>query len=223
MYFFASGLFIETVAYRRLLAPEAMAVAPANAVDATTTGATYGGSKIFAFLACLVCFTPSNLVFLSLLAALVGGCASNIVAEKLKESEDPVRLDHERMRYMTESPWSAMMRGFVVYLCVIAGLYFAIDHPFKDSTPAQYVRLAGTLSLMAFVVGYDPSRIKNWLAIVPGPQPSTSQTIAVQTIEKQTTENSTTVVSDQNASVDAVLGQLNPPADGKPHKSKSIR
>jgi len=55
---------------------------------------------------------------------------------------------------------------------VIAGLYFAMDDPFKDPTPSQYMRLAGTLSLLAFVVGYDPTRIEQWLRLVPNPPAS---------------------------------------------------
>src|SRR5947207_9651446 len=70
-----------------------------------------------------------------------------------------------------------MMRSFVVYLCVIAGLYFAIDDPFKHTTAAQYVRLAGTLSILAFVVGYDPSRIDQWIRLVPNPHPTQVVTV----------------------------------------------
>ena len=64
---------------------------------------------------------------------------------------------------------TAVMRAFIVFLCVVAGLYIAMDDPFKDPTPAQYIRLAGTLSVLAFMVGYDSSRLEDWLALVPRP------------------------------------------------------
>lgn len=175
--FFASGLLVETVEYRRFLAPNAFADQPqADATAAANTSQPYTGSAAFAFIAAMLCFTPTNLVFVTLLAGFLGGCASNIVAENL--DVDQLRQVHpRRLMYLEETPWSAMMRSFIVYLCVIAGLYFAMDDPFKNSTPAQYMRLAGTLSLMAFVVGYDPSRIEQWLRLVPNPQPSQVVTI----------------------------------------------
>ncbi len=85
-------------------------------------------------------------------------------------AEKVSRINLERLHYLDESPWSAMIRSFIVYLCVIAGLYFAIDDPFKHSTPAQYTRLAGTISVLALVVGYDPTRLRGWLGIIPTPQ-----------------------------------------------------
>ncbi len=51
----------------------------------------------------------------------------------------------------------------------MAGLYLAMDDPFKDSTSSQYIRLAGTISVMAFVVGYDASKLQDWLRVIPGP------------------------------------------------------
>jgi len=74
------------------------------------------------------------------------------------------------LTYLAESPWSAMIRAFIVYLCLIAGLYFAIDDPFKNSTPAQYTRLAGTVSVLALLVGYDPTRLRSWIGLIPNPQ-----------------------------------------------------
>jgi hypothetical protein len=50
-------------------------------------------------------------------------------------------------------------------------LYVAKDDPFKDSTPGQYAWLSGSLSLVAFVVGYAQTRIEGWLRMVPCPQP----------------------------------------------------
>src|SRR5262245_49848188 len=45
------------------------------------------------------------------------------------------------------------------------GAYFAMDDPFKDPTLSQYMRLAGTISLLALLVGYDPSRIFYWMGL----------------------------------------------------------
>lgn len=112
-------------------------------------------SPVVAFIVAAVCFTPTNLALLALLSGFLGGCASKFLVEGMS-AEKVSRINLERLHYLDESPWSAMIRSFIVYLCVIAGLYFAIDDPFKHSTPAQYTRLAGTISVLALVVGYDP-------------------------------------------------------------------
>ena len=64
---------------------------------------------------------------------------------------------------------SASIRGFVVFLFVIAGLYVTVEDPFRDPSSSQYIRLAGMISILAFVVGYDASRIEDWLRAIPGP------------------------------------------------------
>lgn len=164
---FSCGLLLETDQYRRYLSPEYYQKLQATAPQSPATE-RYSGSTVTAFLVTTICYTPTNLVFLTLLAGLLGGCSSNVVAG-VDGKTHPVN-DSRSLMYLTESPWSAMMRSFIVYLSVIAGLYFVIDDPFKSPTPAQYMRLVGTLSVLAFVVGYDPSRIEQWLRLVPNPE-----------------------------------------------------
>jgi hypothetical protein len=169
--FFSAGLLVETTPYRRFLAPEAFEKQAKNEVRASDAAEKYKGSAGFAFIAALLCFTPTNLIFLTLIAGLLGGCASNVAAESVP-IDQKTRINPRRLMYMEETPWSAVMRSFIVFLCVIAGLYLGVDDPFKDTTSAQYLRLAGTLSALAFVVGYDPSRIEQWIRLLPSPQPS---------------------------------------------------
>ena len=59
-------------------------------------------------------------------------------------------IDAERLAYLDESPWTAMARSFVVYLCIITGVYLALDDPFKNPTPGQYAKLTGTVSALGF-------------------------------------------------------------------------
>ena len=175
---YASGLLLETVEYRAKLAPRAMQdvlpagdplLKPVSPTDALTTAAKPSGpSYLWSFVAAFVAFTPNNLVLLTLAAAFLGGSLSNVVAASLEDHER-AQVPPRRLAFLAEHPLAAMMRGFVIYLCVVAGLYVALDDPFRDTTPGQYARLAGTLSLVAFVVGYDPSRIESWLRLVPSP------------------------------------------------------
>jgi len=127
--------------------------------------------KLHAFVASMICFTPINLAILTLVAGLLGGCASNIAVETMPHRQQTELHDTHPRRYwyLQEPPVSAAIRGFIVYLCVIGGLYVAMDDPFKDPTPAQYIRLAGLMSILALVVGYDSSRLEDWLSIIPGP------------------------------------------------------
>lgn len=162
---FACGVFIETTEYRVRLAPHAFPQHVEKDKQAGVVTVPFNGSPVFAFAVATVCFTPTNLAFLALLGGLLGGCSSNIYVEDRSVDSNPAHRSMER-RFLDESPWSAMMRSFIVYLCVIAGLYFVVDDPFKDSTPSQYVRLAGTVSVLALLVGYDPSRIAPWLYLV---------------------------------------------------------
>ncbi len=197
---FNAGLLVETIDYRRELAPHALgsaipdspAATAAARTDSTTSNeipdnrgtptppdAPAGGSKggwatITAYVVPLFCFTPTNLMLLALAAGLIGGLFSNFAYEALPE-DDRIRLQAEvphRVVYLQEPPISAALRGFVVYLGVIAGVFVVIDDPFGNTTSAQYVRLAGTISIMALVVGYDPTRLQDWLGAAPGPRRS---------------------------------------------------
>ena len=152
----------------RVSAPHSFPNLAESDLKAGITAESYQGNPTYAFFAAALWFTPTNLAFLALLAGLLGGCGSNILVDRLS-SEEAEQIDPSRMKYLVEAPWAAMMRSFIVYLCVIAGLYFAIDDPFKNSTPAQYMRLAGTISVLALLVGYDPTRIRAWIGLVPSP------------------------------------------------------
>ena len=161
--------------------PEESAVKPStdgvakNASDVTHKASTLppepGPSVVWAFIAAFFCYSPTNMAMLTLTAGFLGGCVSNAVVTTM-EDDDLKKIPERQRAFLYENPLSATMRGFVIYLWLVAGLYVAMDDPFKDSTPGQYARLAGSLSLVAFVVGYDPTRIEGWLRMAPGPQPS---------------------------------------------------
>jgi len=187
---FGAGLLIETEDYRHVLAPRSvplssikdkatMSLGPfvltANIPSRASAG-KQESSAIASYFAALLCYTPLNLFFLATAAGLTGGYASNIaIATMSKERRATLASEHPRRDFLLqEPPISAAFRGFVVYLFVIGGLYIVLDNPFKDSNASQYIRLAGTISIMAFLVGYDPSRIEDWLNAIPGPKPNTN-------------------------------------------------
>ncbi|MFO0914365.1 MAG: hypothetical protein U0795_15500 [Pirellulales bacterium] len=124
-----------------------------------------------AFIVSIASFIPVNLALLALLSGYLGGVASNLTINSMSENRRMAyaKSHPHRIDFLQEPPISACLRGFVVFMCVIAGLYIGMDDPFKNPTPGQYMRLAGLLSIMAFIVGYDASRLQEWLSIIPGP------------------------------------------------------
>jgi hypothetical protein len=68
----------------------------------------------------------------------------------------------------TENPVASMLRSFIVYLIFVAGLAIASpQNPFSDPTLDQYLRFAAMVSVLGFVVGYDPSVFNNLLRGLP--------------------------------------------------------
>lgn len=122
-----------------------------------------------AFFISLLTYTPTNIAALCLLAAYCGGCASRMVlssAESLQGTKDSPKWKNTHAEiYMAESPVSSMLRGFVVYIAFLAGVYVGTNAPFAEPTQEQYARAAGTVSLLAFVVGYDPTLFRHLLSV----------------------------------------------------------
>ena len=179
---FGAGLLIETDVWRHTLAPHSVPINdPAKkavfGIGSVVVTAEIPSSQLrnssLSYLSALICFTPLNLFFLATMAGLTGGYASNIAISTMSdEHRATLAKDNPRRDFLLqEPPISAAIRGFVVYLFVIAGLYVVFDSPFKDPSSSQYIRLAGTISIMAFLVGYDASRIEDWLNAIPGPRP----------------------------------------------------
>jgi hypothetical protein len=125
------------------------------------------------FIAAMIAFTPTNMALLTCLASLVGGCASNLVYAKSTKNNIPPTLPEETVFFLTENPAASMLRGFAVYLAFLAGIYITSNQPFDPNTADrlaranQYARIAGTVSLIAFVVGYDPTLFRRFISMLP--------------------------------------------------------
>lgn len=64
---------------------------------------------------------------------------------------------------------TAIMWGFFIYLAMISGMVAITGEPFANTTPEQYLRLAGAASLFAFVVGWRPQVVTQLVSQVgPG-------------------------------------------------------
>jgi hypothetical protein len=114
------------------------------------------------FLFSLFTYTPTNAAMLAVMAGLVGGCAKWLFPSSGKSLETA----EGDMLWVNEA--AAGLRGFVVYLAFLAGVYVAAQSPFAEPTQEQYARLSGTISLFAFVVGFDPTVFGQLISMLPG-------------------------------------------------------
>lgn len=124
-----------------------------------------------------VSLTPINVAVLASLSGALGGIASNLAASTKFTVIDsstlkPDSTDFQSYLYMTENPLVSLLRGFITFMIFIAGSYLtnfttSIDTKntaeFAGLTASTYTRFAVTVSLLAYLAGYDPSRIKGLL------------------------------------------------------------
>ncbi|MGV3561254.1 hypothetical protein [Larkinella arboricola] len=71
---------------------------------------------------------------------------------------------------MTEHPVVSMFRGFLAYLILVAGTYVAsfsvpvdandMSTPILGMSAASYFKFAVTVSLLSYLVGYDPTQLQ---------------------------------------------------------------
>jgi hypothetical protein len=175
---FAAGLLINSERYRDEISPPQTVAAMVPTSSSEHAGLPMDlhprdSINWSAFGITVLTYTPLNAALLVLLAGFVGGCASNItytgasdlLHDPTKHDADP-RLAH-RAAFLIENPLASMLRSFLVYVGFMAGIDITSNAPFVKPTVDQYVRLAGTLSMVAFVVGYDPTKFQSFLNLVP--------------------------------------------------------
>lgn len=125
-----------------------------QAVLGTLTTQTWSAT-LTAALVVLGCSTYTNPAFLACCAALIGSTA--------RELSSPA--ENERICHL-----SAVFRGFFVYLALMAGLMLLTTDAILKATQAQYVQLAATMSITAYLVGYDPAIFRRLLERFSGEQ-----------------------------------------------------
>ncbi|HVN31605.1 MAG TPA: hypothetical protein VMT45_06425 [Thermoanaerobaculaceae bacterium] len=111
-----------------------------------------GGPKAILTNAAVVvlAYTMPNVALLCILASVLGavgaeaGLGSDAQDSKISE------------RDVTSPRSSAVLRGFLVYLTMISGVIVFAETP-AEPTQAQYVKLAGVMSVVAFLVSYRPA------------------------------------------------------------------
>ncbi|MGX2031508.1 hypothetical protein [Methylocaldum gracile] len=126
-------------------------------------------------------YTYTNVAILTCLSGVIGGVSSRLTFKgyqaETEDQDQPADSDQAlasvSMAYRVESPLASMCRSFLVYLLYIAGLAIGIPggttEAISETNAAQYLRMAGLLSLLGFAVGYDPTLFHAFLANIPSP------------------------------------------------------
>lgn len=155
---FTVGLAVPSQPFRDGLLAVAATETPAGAypVDGPF-------QAIYALVIVAFTYTPTNLVLLCCLASLVGclGYAATTIPDELAKAShhpDAGKPDEGPMIPLRPAI-SAVTWGFFIYLFLISGTLIASQNPFSATSPDQYLRLAGTASLLSFVVGWRPEVI----------------------------------------------------------------
>jgi hypothetical protein len=164
---FAGGILVDTEPYRIAISssgaallkdvpPATGAAAPASAAtpESRTPVALPGQTR--SWIVVMLCFLPLNLVWVCAASSALGafGNRANLGTDQAAK----------RSRDNTNPYVSAILRGFFAYLFLTSGLLLLDDAPFSHPGPGQYIRLAGFLSLLCFVVSYQP-RLFNTLIV----------------------------------------------------------
>lgn len=123
--------------------------------DAIMDGSLAFADTSMAFLT----YTITNVALLCCFAGIIGSCTKRL----LRPDEDEEGTSGPDKRDMNPI-FSGVLRGFLIYLLFLAGVYAATPDPFASPTPEQYVRMAGTISGLSFVINYDPALFESVIA-----------------------------------------------------------
>lgn len=131
-------------------------------LDATHLADTSAQTVLKSIVIVIFCSTPTNPGILACLAALLGGISSWIHVDGTAPSENDRSASLQRICF------APMLRGFFMYLSLLAGLLLLTTQAITHATQDQYVQLAGTVSVFAFMIGYDPNVFRKLMGRVNG-------------------------------------------------------
>ena len=122
----------------------------------------------FKFIMTMLTFTPSNIAILCLVSAFTGGCASLLVITKAQKAlglDEQITTKSNSRIYMSENPFSSMLRGILVFFAFLAGVFVTSSNALSAPTAQAYTQAAGVVSMLAFLVGYDPTMFRTLINI----------------------------------------------------------
>ena len=170
---FAGGITMDTTKFRCVISPNGVTKLAAEGMPGQPVGQLCKDEAIWvpawpenlantykvavSWLAILLFFLPLNLAMISATAGALGAFGNQA---HLEPDERPSESQDNSSPLM-----SGLLRGLFVYLFFISGLLLFDDKPFSSPGPGQYIRLAGFVSLISFLVNYRPhlfASISDW-------------------------------------------------------------
>lgn len=151
---FTGGLLISSAPYRELVVNHDYINISGKAISSY---AGSGPSIFWAWILVILCFTPTNVLFLCMSSGILGSLSRIAILHSRKEGEREIPQDN------TNPVISGAFRGMFAYLLIISGVLIINETPFTSPSQFQYARLAGFMSLFSFLLSYDPSRFRKFL------------------------------------------------------------
>lgn len=153
---FTAGLLINSGPYRNIISEQPTA----TSTTASLVGAGHTTADVLeAWVVVLTCYTPINLIFLCMIAGLLGALARIAILHPDPKPDETIPEDK------TNPLLSGVFRGLFVYLLVVSGTLVINESPFTSPTQVQYARLAGVMSLTSFIMSYNPTTFLKFLAM----------------------------------------------------------
>lgn len=153
---FIGGILVNSEPYRNVISNYTY-----TTVETETLDTHPGGENPNFFVALLVvvlCYTPSNLVLICMCAGLLGALSRIAKLHIKDDGQDEIASDK------IDPLMSGILRGLFVYLLAISGILLINEAPITNPGRAEYVRLAGLLSILSFLLSYNPSRFQSFVA-----------------------------------------------------------
>lgn len=114
------------------------------------------------FLLVLSAWIPTNLAILSIMAGMSGALCRSLL-RTLEVGVEQIRRSNERSRIL-----GGGVAGLLFYLALMAGAFLLMEAPFETTTKEQYFRVAGVVSLVAFLAGLRPDLLRRIIDQLPG-------------------------------------------------------
>jgi hypothetical protein len=143
---FAAGVIVDSSPYRTQI----------------TSGSSSETSMslVMAWFVVLLCFTPTNIALLSMFSGLLGALGRKATLHEVPDEDG----DENEFPADPINPYlSGVIRGFFVYLAIISGTVIVLETPFSSPTQEQYIRLAGILSVVSFIISYNPRNFGSFI------------------------------------------------------------
>jgi len=114
------------------------------------------------FLLVVSAWIPTNLAILSIMAGMSGALCRSLL-RTLEVGVEQIRRSNERSRIL-----GGGVAGLLFYLALMAGAFLLMEAPFETTTKEQYFRVAGVVSLVAFLAGLRPDLLRRIIDQLPG-------------------------------------------------------